>query len=135
MTLERLTSGVDGRRQKGLPVAADKPILVVRATRSQQRSHRRLDDTPRSPEMQWSGRYRSCGLVAFMKDKYMNGSQAGRRVEKPPSSTMPLVGATVTTVATVAALPPDVLRLVDVLARIELRRQARLRTERLREAS
>ncbi len=132
MTLERLTSYVDGRRQKGLPVAADKPLLVVRATRLQHRSQRRLDDTSCSPEMQWSGRYRSCGLVAFMKDDSMNGSQAGRGVEKPPSPTTPLA---VATVATVAALPPDVARLVDVLARIELRRQARLRAERLREAS
>lgn len=32
-------------------------------------------------------------------------------------------------------LPPDIVRLLDVLARIERRRQARLRAERLREAS
>ena len=67
-----------------------------------------------------------CDRVAFMKDDSMNGSQAGRRVEKPPSPTAPLA---VATVATVAALPPDVVRLVEVLARIELRRQARLRAE------
>lgn len=51
----------------------------------------------------------------------MNDTHAGTGVEKPPSSA--------------ALFPPDVLRLLDVLARIELRRQARLRAERLREAS
>jgi hypothetical protein len=67
-----------------------------------------------------------CGLVAFMKDDCMNDSRAGTGVEKPPSP--------VTTLA-VTTLPPDVMRLLDVFARIELRRQARLRAERLREAS
>lgn len=54
------------------------------------------------------------------------------RASKPPSSSMPTA---VATAATMAALPPDVAHLLDVLARIELRRQARLRAERLREAS
>lgn len=66
----------------------------------------------------------------------MNGSYGGTQVEKPPSPATPLA---VATVATVATLPPDVMRLLDVFARIELRRQARLRAERLadslREAS
>ena len=73
-----------------------------------------------------------CGLVAFMKDDCMNDSHAGTRVEKPP---LPVAPLPVATLATVAPLPPDVMRLLDVFARIELRRQARLRAERLREAS
>lgn len=73
-----------------------------------------------------------CGLVAFMKDVRMNGLYLGPGDEKPPS---PATSLAVATVTNGAALPPDVLRLVDVLARIELRRQARLRAERLREAS
>jgi hypothetical protein len=32
-------------------------------------------------------------------------------------------------------LPPEIMRFVDVLPRIELRRQARLRAKRLREAN
>lgn len=67
-----------------------------------------------------------CGLVAFMKDDCMNDSHAGTGVEKSPSPVAPLA---------VATLPPDVMRLLDVFARIELRRQARLRAGRLREAS
>jgi hypothetical protein len=67
-----------------------------------------------------------------MKDDRMNDSYAGTEVDKPSSPATPLA---VATVATVATLPPDVMRLLDVFARIELRRQARLRTERLWEAS
>lgn len=37
--------------------------------------------------------------------------------------------------AILSELPPDIVRLVDVLARIELRRQARLRELRGREVS
>lgn len=62
-----------------------------------------------------------CGLVAFMKEDRMNDTHAGTGVEKPPSSATPF--------------PPDVLRLLDVLARIELRRQARLRAQRVGEAA
>lgn len=83
----------------------------------------------------------ACGLVAFMKDVRMNDSTA-RASSKPPSPSTPAAVApvaAVATVATVAAFPPDIARLLDVLARIELRRQVRLRAERLtghlREAS
>ncbi len=62
-----------------------------------------------------------CGLVAFMKDDCMNDSHAGTGVEKPPSAA--------------TLFPPDVLRLLDVLARIELRRQARLRAQLVREVA
>ncbi|MBA3827250.1 MAG: hypothetical protein H0X24_25565 [Ktedonobacterales bacterium] len=37
--------------------------------------------------------------------------------------------------ASVSLLPPDVLRLLEVLSRIERRRQARLRQAQLQEAS
>lgn len=73
-----------------------------------------------------------CGLVGFTKDVRMNDSYVVTGAKKPPS---PAISLAVAAVATSATLPPDVKRLLDVFARIELRRQARLRAERLREAS